>query len=53
MDPDLWWIHLEAGLIDHAAQSRKNSQRELDLAASLIDDPALRRALETVRAELA
>lgn len=52
LDPDLWWLHLEAGLIDHAAQNRKSSERELDTAASLLDDPTLQRALEVVRAEL-
>jgi len=52
LDPQLWWIHLEAGLMERAAQDADNSQRELDQAAALIDDPTLRRAYDVVRSDL-
>ncbi len=52
LDPDMWWIHLEAGLIERAAQDPESSERALDRAASLIDDPTVRRAFDVVRAGL-
>lgn len=53
LDPDVWWIHLEAALIEFAAGDRSTGQRELNLASSLVsDDVILRDALERVRPRL-
>jgi len=51
LDPEEGWYCLEAALVEAAADEPVETDRQLDLAVSLLDDGPVRQALRRIRAE--